>query len=164
MSLFRFLRARFWHPHSSRMRDTAMSSIFTIAWNNTRSILCLPPLSLSECRNCIICACRRFLGCVGVYVGVLGYYLLEICVLGRVVVWGHIWGCAECTVLVCVMWADVALVSCLRFCLLHSFFFAPCQWLGPRDPTVPSNSLEVSKDCFFSRLCKGRVGPLLALP
>lgn len=34
LSLLRFLRARFWHPHSSRMRDTAMSSIFTIAWNN----------------------------------------------------------------------------------------------------------------------------------
>ena len=50
----------------------------------------------------------------------------------------------------CVTWADVTLVSCLTSCLLHSFFFAPCQWLGCRGPTVPSNSLEVSKGWFFS--------------
>lgn len=63
---------------------------------------------------------------------------------------------SRCTLLVCVMWADITLVSYLRSWLLVGFLFASGQRLGHRDPTVPYNFLGGIQRLLLLRVVQGQ--------
>lgn len=71
-------------------------------------ILCLLPLFLKECRNCVIFVCAGgCFSCVGVCVGVLGCHLPVICASGRIVVCGYICRCVWCILHQCMFYQQM---------------------------------------------------------